>query len=74
MKQIYFITSDLGVWHGLHWEKGPYPFNRIAQKATAIKGFTGMDLRIMIRDKDREQDITEWVCRMTSGTTRNDDR
>lgn len=64
MKIIYFITSDNGVWHGFHWNRGPYPFKRIAQKADSIKSCTGMDLRIMVKDGESEKDITDWVWRI----------
>ena len=60
MKNVFFLTSDGGVWDCFQVPRA-LPFRRIAQRAKTLENATGQIIRIMLADKDSEQDITDWV-------------
>ena len=68
MKQIYFITSDGGVWGGLELLRADLkrglPFRRILQQANGIEKVIGKKVQIMISSVLGDEDITEWVRKM----------
>lgn len=71
MKQIYFITSDGGVWGGLELLRADIkrglPFRKILQQATGIEKAIGRSVRIMMTSVLGDEDITEWVMRKSGG-------
>jgi hypothetical protein len=66
MKRIYFIDSQGGTWECFDVPRA-IPFRRVYQRARGLSEATGHFMRIMLADKNDEQDITDWVFKKALG-------